>query len=117
KHFVIYDDHDQKDLIKESLAELNLDEKKFKPGVLLGLISRSKDELINAQSYQIHALTNDDPFRHMVASVYHLYQKKLTASNALDFGDLIMKAVEILREHTAIREKYQERFRYILVDE
>jgi len=75
-HYVIYDDHDQKDLIKESLSELNLDEKKFKPGVLLGLISRSKDELIDAQSYQIHALTTPDPFLHMVASVYHLYQKK-----------------------------------------
>jgi DNA helicase-2/ATP-dependent DNA helicase PcrA len=117
KNYVIYDEHDQKDLIKECLTELNLDEKKFKPGVLLGLISRSKDELIDAQSYQIHALANDDPFRHMVASVYHLYQKKLTASNAVDFGDLIMKSVEVLRDHSAIREKYQERFRYVMVDE
>ena len=117
KHYVIYDDHDQKDLIKECLTELNLDEKKFKPGVLLSLISRSKDELIDAQSYQIHALTDPDPFRQMVASVYHLYQKKLTASNALDFGDLIMKSVELLRDHTSVREKYQDRFKYILVDE
>src|SRR5882672_8982308 len=97
-HFVIYDDHDQKDLIKESLSELNLDEKKYKPGVLLGLISRSKDELIDASSYEIHALTTPDPFRHMVASVYHLYQKKLTTSVAVDFGDLIMKSVELLRD-------------------
>src|SRR5690242_8283566 len=52
-HFVIYDEHDQKDVIKECLTELNLDEKKFKPGVLASLISRSKDELIDAQSYQI----------------------------------------------------------------
>jgi DNA helicase II / ATP-dependent DNA helicase PcrA len=116
-HYVIYDEHDQKDLIKECLTELNLDEKKFKPGVLLGLISRSKDELIDAQSYQIHALTADDPFRHMVASVYHLYQKKLAASNAVDFGDLILKSTELLRDHATVREKYQERFRYMLVDE
>src|SRR5207244_301147 len=54
QHFVIYDEHDQKELIKECLTELNLDEKKFKPGVLVSMISRSKDELIDAQSYQIH---------------------------------------------------------------
>lgn len=116
-HFVIYDEHDQKELLKDCLTELNLDEKKFKPGVLLSLISRSKDELIDAQSYQIHALTSPDPFRQMVSGVYHLYQKKLAASSALDFGDLIMKSVELLREQATVREKYQERFRHVLVDE
>src|SRR5882672_4422346 len=116
-HFVIYDDHDQKELIKDCLGELNLDEKKFKPGVLVSMISRSKDELIDAASYQIHALTSPDPFRQMVASIYHLYQKKLTASNALDFGDLILKSVELLRDHATVREKYQDRFQYIMVDE
>ncbi len=116
-HFVIYDAHDQKELVKDCLTELSLDDKKFKPGVLVSLISRSKDELIDSASYQIHALASPDPFRQMVASVYHLYQKKLTASNALDFGDLIMKSVEILRDHADVRDKYQERFRYILVDE
>ncbi len=116
-HFVIYDDHDQKELVKECLAELSLDEKKFKPGTLVGIISRSKDELIDASSYQIHALTTPDPFRQMVASVYHLYQKKLVSASALDFGDLIMKSVELLRDSQATREKLQSRFRYILVDE
>ena len=81
-HYVIYDEHDQKDLIKESLAELNLDEKKFKPGVLLELISRSKDELIDAQSYQIHALTTPDPFRHMVAAPFLFDTAKEGNSNA-----------------------------------
>ena len=117
QHFVIYDDHDQKELVKDCLTELSLDEKKFKPGVLVSMISRAKDELIDAASYQIHALTSPDPFRQMVASIYHLYQKKLTASNALDFGDLIMKSVELLRERPEIREKLQERFHYIMVDE
>ncbi len=116
-HFVIYDEHDQKELIKDCLTELNLDEKKFKPGVLVAMISRSKDELIDAASYQIHALTSPDPFRQMVASIYHLYQKKLTDSSALDFGDLIMKSVELLREKQDVREKLQERFHYIMVDE
>src|ERR1700690_941225 len=117
KHFVIYDDHDQKELVKDCLTELNLDDKKFKPGVLVSMISRSKDELIDAASYQIHALTSPDPFRQMVASIYHLYQKKLTASNALDFGDLIMKCVELLREKQVVREKLQDRFHYVMVDE
>src|SRR5258708_4705165 len=116
-HFVIYDDHDQKELVKDCLTELNLDDKKFKPSVLVSMISRSKDELIDAASYQIHELTSPDPFRQMVASVYHLYQKKLIASNALDFGDLIMKSVELLRDKAEVREKLQERFRYIMVDE
>ncbi len=116
-HFVIYDDHDQKELVKDCLAELSLDEKKFKPGVLVAMISRSKDELIDAASYQIHALTSPDPFRQMVASVYHLYQKKLIASNALDFGDLIMKSVELLRDTAQVREKLQQRFQHIMVDE
>jgi DNA helicase-2/ATP-dependent DNA helicase PcrA len=116
-HFVIYDDHDQKELVKDCLTELSLDDKKFKPGVLVSMISRSKDELIDAASYQIHALTSPDPFRQMVASIYQLYQKKLTASHALDFGDLIMKCVELLRDRPEIREKLQERFHYIMVDE
>jgi DNA helicase II / ATP-dependent DNA helicase PcrA len=117
QHFVIYDDHDQKQLLRDCLTELNLDEKKFKPGVLVSLISRSKDELIDPASYQIHAIASPDPFRQMVSSIYALYQKKLVASNALDFGDLIMRSVELLRDHAAVREKYQERFHYIMVDE
>jgi DNA helicase II / ATP-dependent DNA helicase PcrA len=116
-HFGIYDDHDQKELVKDCLKELSLDEKKFKPGVLVSMISRSKDELIDAASYQIHALTSPDPFRQMVSTIYRLYQEKLTAACALDFGDLIMKTVEILRDKADVREKYQQRFRYILVDE
>ena len=116
-HFVIYDDHDQKELIKDCLSELSLDDKKFKPGVMVSMISRSKDELIDAASYQIHAMTSPDPFRQMVAGIYQLYQKKLTASSALDFGDLIMKSVELLREKPDICAKLQERFHYIMVDE
>ncbi len=116
-HFVIYDDGDQKALVRECLSELNLDEKKFKPSTLVGVISRAKDELIDAASYEIHAITSNDPFRQMVASIYKIYQKKLVAASALDFGDLIVKTVEILRDKVEIREKFQNRFRYIMVDE
>jgi len=117
KEYVIYDDTDQKALIRDCLEQLNLDEKKMKPSVILGLISRAKDELMDAASYQIHAMASNDPFRQNVAAIYKIYQKKLVESNALDFGDLIMKTVEVLRENPAILQKYQERFRYMMVDE
>ncbi|MBI3291653.1 MAG: UvrD-helicase domain-containing protein [Elusimicrobia bacterium] len=116
-HFVIYDEGDQKALVKECLQELNLDEKSYKPGVLVAMISRAKDDLIDARSYEIHALTSTDPVRQIVTSVYRLYQKKLERAGGVDFGDLIMKAVELLRDQAAIRTKYQERFRYLMVDE
>lgn len=117
KDFTIYDDGDQKDLIKECLVELNLDDKKFKPSAILNQISRAKDELIDAASFEIHALTSPDPHKQMTAGIYRLYQKKLVAAHALDFGDLIVRTVEILRQHADIREKYQNRFRYLMVDE
>ena len=116
-HYVIYDSSDQKSLIKDCLSELNLDEKKFKPSTILNLISRAKDEMIDPGSYEIHAIASPDPFRKTVSSIYRIYQKKLEASNALDFGDLIVKSVQILRDHAAVRERYQDRFRYMMVDE
>ncbi len=116
-HFVIYDETDQKDLIKECIRELNLEEKKYRPGIFVDYISRAKDDLIDSDSYAILSLTSNDPFRQIVALVYQKYQKKLAQANALDFGDLIMKAVFLLRDNPKICEKYQNRFHYLLVDE
>ena len=65
----------------------------------------------------IHAQANSDPFRERVGRIYESYQKKLRTANALDFGDLIMKTVEALRDIPAIREKYQKRFQFVMVDE
>ena len=115
--FLIYDSSDQKKLIAECITELNLDEKKFKPSRMMDAISRAKDDLLDAASYAIHALTQDDPLRQAIATIYTLYQKKLDQAGALDFGDLLMLPVVALRDNAALREKYQERFRYILVDE
>lgn len=115
--FVIYDDSDQLSVIKESLKEMMLEEKQFPPSQILNAISRSKDELLDAASYNIHAQTKNDPFRERVGRIYELYQKKLRAANALDFGDLIMRTVETLRDAPSIRGKYQKRFQFILVDE
>jgi DNA helicase II / ATP-dependent DNA helicase PcrA len=114
---VIYDEDDQRQVVKECLRELNLDESKHKPGQVLAVISRAKDDLLDADSYEIHAMTQNDPFRQMVAKVYAVYQKKLAQANALDFGDLIMRAVMALRDSAPLREKYQARFRHVLVDE
>lgn len=116
-NFVIYDKIDQKDLIKECIRELNLEEKKYRPGLFVDIISRAKDDLIDADSYAILSLANNDQFRQVVALVYQKYQKKLSLANALDFGDLIMKTVFLLRDNPLLREKYQEQFRYLLVDE
>ena len=116
-HFTIYDDNDQTQILKECLRELSLDEKKYKPNQVLSVISRAKDDLLDAGSYTIHALAQNDPYRNMVATIYSLYQKKLVKANALDFGDLILRSTMALRDQEALREKYQARFRYVLVDE
>jgi DNA helicase-2/ATP-dependent DNA helicase PcrA len=115
--FIIYDTSDQKKVLADCIKELQLDEKKFKPSHLLEIISRAKDDLLDADSYGIHSLTSGDYFRQSVATVYQLYQKKLKASGALDFGDLLLQTVVTLRENEAVREKYQDRFRFVLVDE
>ncbi|MFH1368982.1 MAG: UvrD-helicase domain-containing protein [Elusimicrobiota bacterium] len=115
--FLIYDDADQKNLLRDCVRELNLDEKKFKPSRLIEIISRAKDELLDADSYGIHSLASGDHFRQVVATIYGLYQKKIERSGALDFGDLLMLSVTALRENETLREKYQERFKYLLIDE
>jgi len=115
--FLIYDSTDQKKIIAECITELNLDEKKFKLSRVADAISRAKDDLLDAASYAIHALTADDPQRQAIAAIYSLYQQKLDQAGALDFGDLLMLPVAALRDNAALREKYQERFRYLLVDE
>ena len=115
--FTIYDEDDQKRLVRDCLRELNLDEKQIKPGAVLNRISREKDQLMDAESFSIAALASGDPQKQMLSGIYSLYQKKLESALALDFGDLIMKSVEFLQAYPDLREKYQERFVHILVDE
>jgi DNA helicase-2/ATP-dependent DNA helicase PcrA len=117
REFLIYDAGDQKHVLKDCVKELNLDDKKYKPSRIMDIISRAKDELLDADSYSIHSLTSNDPFRQTAAAVYALYQKKLNTAGALDFGDLLLRTVFALRDNEVIRAKYQDRFRYILVDE
>ncbi len=115
KNFVIYDDGDQLSVVKETVRELSLDEKQFAPRAVLSQISKAKETL----QTPAHIL-NDysaSPFERAVGKAYQLYQEKLTLSNALDFDDLIMKTVQLLRESEAAREHYQRRFQYVHCDE
>lgn len=116
-HYVIYDDGDQTQVLKEVLRELKLDDKKYKPSQILNVISRAKDDLLDPESYAIHAMAQNDPFRQTVATLYTHYQKKMNKANALDFGDLIMRTTMALRDLSDLRAKYQARFRHVLVDE
>ncbi|WP_408955625.1 DNA helicase PcrA [Natroniella sp. ANB-PHB2] len=111
-NFVIFDTSDQKSLLKNILQELDLDPKKFKPRAILGRISQAKNKLIDPQDYQA-----TDYFSQIVQEVYPYYQKRLKENNALDFDDLIMKTVQLFRQYPAVLSYYQNKFRYILVDE
>ena len=114
KNFVIYDTSDSQAVIKDALKQLELDEKQYTPGSLLNAISNAKNQLQGPRTYRKLA---DGFFQEKVADVYDIYQKKLRDNNALDFDDLLMVSVALLEEHEDIREKYQRRFQYILVDE
>lgn len=116
-NFVIYDGIDQKNVVKRSLSLLGLDIKKYRPGVVAELISRAKDDLLDAGSFSIHAATSGDSYRRLISDIYELYDRELVRAGALDFGDLIMKVVEALRDIPDLREKYQKRFLYCMVDE
>ncbi len=116
-NFVIYDDDDQKKLIGLAMEELGFEAEKNKASMYLSIISRAKDDLLDAQSYLINAQAVDDPSRLKAAQIYQRYQKKLSEAGALDFGDLIVRTVELLKEKEEIRDYFQENFQYILVDE
>lgn len=112
--FVIYDDTDQQTLVKQCLSEMNLDEKKFPPRAILAGISGAKNQLVDFGHYADQAY---DYFTRVVADVYALYQKKMVQNNALDFDDLLMHTVLLLQSNPHVLQYYQNRFRYILVDE
>lgn len=110
--FTIYDTQDQLQVMKGVTKELNLDEKKFPPKMLINVISRFKSELKRPQK-----VVPADYLEEIGVKAYEIYQKRLKENNALDFDDLIMLTVRIIEENPEILKKYQERFRYIMVDE
>lgn len=115
RSFTIYDSDDQKTLMRDILKYLELDPKKYKERAVLNAISSAKDELINAEQYELRA--QGDFLKETYARAYREYEKRLRDSNALDFDDLICKTIQLLEENPEILEHYQNRFRYIMVDE
>ncbi|WP_066637121.1 DNA helicase PcrA [Desulfolucanica intricata] len=113
-NFTVYDEGDKLTLLKDCLKELNIDDKKFSPRAVSGAISNAKNKLIDTDTYDRNAA---DFFTRQAAKVYHMYQDKLRNNNALDFDDLLHLTVRLLKEYPAVLEKYQNKFRYILVDE
>ena len=114
RNFTIYDSSDQLVLVKDCLKKLNLDDRQFTPRSVLGTISSAKNVLMDAKAFAAKA---SDFYEQKVADVYAMYQKKLRENNAVDFDDLLFLAVRLLQENEEVREKYQSRFQYILVDE
>lgn len=114
RNFTIYDSSDQLVLVKDCLKKLNLDDKQFTPRSVLGTISSAKNVLMDARAFAAKA---SDFYEQKVADVYAMYQDKLRENNAVDFDDLLFLAVRLLQENDEVREKYQSRFQYILVDE
>ncbi len=114
KNFVIYDTQDQKDAIKEAFTLLGLSAKEYKPASVLATISSAKNELIDEKNYPTYARGH---FQETVTKVYVIYQKLLKENGALDFDDLILKTVELFKTFPLVLEKYQNKFKYILIDE
>lgn len=114
-NFTIYDADDQKTLMKDVCKLIDIDTKVYKERSLLGAISSAKDELISPEEYELN--TAGDYGKQKIAKVYREYEKQLRANNALDFDDLLVKTVQLFQTQPDVLENYQERFRYIMVDE
>jgi len=115
KNFVIYDSKDQESLVKECLKELNLNEKNFPFRAVSAEISRAKDMLMTPDKYYDRNM--HDIKKRKLADIYRLYQKKLEKNNALDFDDILYKTVELFELNPDILQYYQNKFKYIMVDE
>ncbi|BDZ81956.1 DNA helicase [Claveliimonas bilis] len=114
-NFTIYDTDDQKTLMKDVCKRLQIDTKVYRERNLLAAISAAKNELITPEEYRLQ--TEGDFGRQKIASVYEEYEKQMRANNALDFDDLLLKAVQLFQTQPEVLDYYQERFRYIMIDE
>lgn len=114
-NFTIYDTDDQKSLMKEVCKYLQIDTKTYRERALLNAISSAKNEMISPQEFLLQA--EGDFSKQKIAEVYLEYEKQLRANNALDFDDLLVRAVQLFETQPDVLDYYQERFRYIMVDE
>ena len=119
-NYTIFDSSDSKNLIKTIIKEMNLDDKIYRPGPVHGVISKAKNSLITASVYANNEelLTYDKASkRPLIYEIYRQYQRRLKASNSMDFDDLLMNTNILFRDHPDVLEEYRNRFQYILVDE
>lgn len=114
KSFVIYDETDQQQLVKSILKRLGIDDKQVTPRAVLAHISWAKNHMLNPQEVYLHSA---DPTTERIAHIYEEYRKDLLRANALDFDDLLLETVRLLKSATQVRAYYNRRFQYVLIDE
>jgi DNA helicase-2/ATP-dependent DNA helicase PcrA len=114
--FTIYDAGDAETAVERIMKELNLDTKRLSPRSVSSAISAAKNEMLSPGEYEASG-HGDDPHHRRIAQIYHLYAERLLLANAMDFDDLLLKALELLRRDAVVLASYQHRFRYLLVDE
>jgi DNA helicase II / ATP-dependent DNA helicase PcrA len=112
--FAIYDETDQQAVVKQALKRLAIDDKSLKPRVALGRISWAKNHMIDPQEY---FLASTNPMEEKIAHIFEIYKKELLKANALDFDDLLLETVRLLKSSGETREKYNRRYKYLLIDE
>ncbi|HSY35726.1 MAG TPA: UvrD-helicase domain-containing protein [Acidobacteriaceae bacterium] len=112
--FAIYDETDQQAVVKQALKRLSLDDKTLKPRVALGRISWAKNHMIDPQEY---FLASTNPIEEKIAHIFKIYRDELNKANALDFDDLLLETVRLLKSSSEVRERYNRRYKYLLIDE
>jgi DNA helicase-2/ATP-dependent DNA helicase PcrA len=114
RSFAIYDENDQQGIVKQIMRRMGLDTKQLTPRTVLGRISWAKNHMVDPQEYY---LASKDPNSERIAHIFKGYQAELRKNNALDFDDLLLEAARLLKVSSEVRERYQRRYRYLLVDE
>ena len=116
KSFIVYDDSEQKTIIKDALKELNLDPKQYPVPLIRAIISNAKDNMLLPGDFEKQIIPGDANQKR-IAEVYKIYQRKLIQNNAMDFDDMILNTIILFKEFPHVLEQYQNRFKYIMVDE
>ena len=112
--FAIYDETDQQAVVKAAIKRLGFDDKQLKPRVALGRISWAKNHMIDPQEY---FLASTNPMEERIAHIFKIYRDELAKANALDFDDLLLETVRLLKSSAEVRERYNRRYKYLLIDE
>ncbi|MDR3735066.1 MAG: UvrD-helicase domain-containing protein [Acidobacteriaceae bacterium] len=114
KDFAIYDENDQQAVVKQAMRRMGIDDKQLKPRVVLGKISWAKNHMIDPQEY---FLNSTNPQDEKISHIFEAYRKELAKANAVDFDDLLLETVRLLKGSGEVREKYNRRYKYLLIDE